>query len=333
MMELLKKLTKCPAPSGREDGIREIIENELKGTVDEIYTDALGNLICHKKGNGKKLMLAAHMDEIGFFVTFIDECGFLRFAPVGGMPRYNCINTRVIFRNGTVGTISFESKEDPSKVGFDKMYIDIGASTRAEAEEKVSIGDMAVWVSDMVLSGDKIISKALDDRAGCYALISALKGINSSPNDVYAVFTAQEEVGLRGAKTSANKIEPDMAVALDVSIVGDTPESHDFSLALGQGPSVKCMDRSFIIHPSVRKFLTDCANNASIPYQVEAASVGGTDAGAIHLSGSGVPSGTVSIPTRYIHSPNEVISAQDLKNTVAFVKTMLETDISDYLDF
>ncbi len=330
-MELLKKLTQCPAPSGREDGIREIIENELKGIVDEIYTDALGNLICHKRGNGKKLMLAAHMDEIGFFVTFIDDNGFLRFSPIGGMPKYNCINTRVVFRNGTVGTISFEDKEDPLKVGFDKMYIDIGASSRKEAEEKVSIGDMAVWVSDMVLSGDKIISKALDDRAGCYALICALKKASSSRNDVFAVFTSQEELGLRGARTSANKIEPDMAVALDVSIVGDTPKSHDFSLALGQGPSVKCMDRSFIIHPSVRKFLTDCANNAQIPFQIEAASVGGTDAGAIHLSGSGVPSGTISIPTRYIHSPNEVISAEDLKNTVNFVKNLLETDIEKYL--
>ena len=332
-MELLKKLTQCAAPSGREDGIREIIENELKDTVDEIYTDALGNLICHKKGNGKKLMLASHMDEIGFFVTFIDDNGFLRFAPIGGMPKYNCISTRVVFRNGTVGTISFESKEDPLKVGFDKMYIDIGASSRKEAEEKVNIGDMAVWVSDMVLSGDKIISKALDDRAGCYALICALKELSSSPNDIYAVFTAQEELGLRGARTSANSIEPDMAVALDVSIVGDTPQSHDFSLALGQGPSIKCMDRSFIIHPSVRKFLTDCANIAQIPFQLEAASVGGTDAGAIHLSGSGVPSGTISIPTRYIHSPNEVISAEDLKNTVEFVKQMIKTDISKYLEF
>ncbi len=331
MMELLKKLTGCTSPSGRETTVRKLIEDELSSYVDEVYTDTLGNLICHKKGNGKKLMLAAHMDEIGFFVSFIDDKGFLRFSSVGAQSPYNCINTRVRFTNGTEGTISYESKEDPTKVGFDKMYIDIGASSREEAERLVSIGDMAVFVGVLVISGDKIISKALDDRAGCYAIISAIKAISSTPNDIYAVFTVQEEVGLRGAKTATNKIMPDMAIAIDVSNGSDTPEAKANNVSLGNGPAIKCMDKSYIIHPATRRFLIDCANDGAIPFQLLASAVGGTDTGAIHLSGSGVPAATVSIPTRYIHSPGEVISQTDLQNTVLFVKKLLKTDIQKYL--
>ena len=330
-MELLKELTLCVSPSGRENKVREIIESELKTVCDEIYTDALGNLICHKKGNGKKLMLAAHMDEIGFMVTYIGDDGFLRFSTIGGVAKHNTINSQIEFTNGTKGKISYESKENPSSVGFDKMYMDIGAYSKKEAEAAVQIGDMAAYSGSFELIGGKIMAKALDDRSGCWALIRAMQKAKNSPNDIYAVFTTQEEVGLRGAKTSANLINPDMAIAIDVSNVGDTPESAELNLSLGKGPGVKLKDASFIIHESVKKLLLDAAKESGIPYQLEAANIGGTDAGAIHLSGGGIASGTISIPTRYIHSPSEVIDKSDLENTVKLLEKIVEKDISEYL--
>ena len=330
-MELLKKLTMIPSPSGRENSIRAAIESELSGVCDEIFTDALGNLICHKKGNGKKLMLAAHMDEIGFMVNYIDDKGFLRFSPVGGIMKYNTINSTIEFTNGTKGKISYENKENPSTVGFEKMYMDIGANSREEAEKYVSIGEMAVYSGNFAETGNKVMAKALDDRAGCWALIRALQNAKNVANDIYAVFTVQEEVGLRGAKTSAARIEPDMAVAIDVSNVGDTPESLELNLKLGYGPAVKIKDASFLIHESVKEFLIDSAKQASIPYQLEAASYGGTDAGAIHLTGSGVPSGTISIPTRYIHSANEVIDKDDIINTSRLVQALIENSVESYI--
>lgn len=330
-MELLRKLSLCVSPSGRESSIREIIKNELTPFCDEIYTDTLGNLICRKKGNGKKLMLAAHMDEIGFMVNYIDEKGFLRFSTIGGVTKYNSINSAVQFINGTEGKISYENKENPSTVSFEKMYMDIGADSRESAEKCVSIGDMASYAPYFALTESRIMGKALDDRAGCWALIRAMQSAKDSPNDIYAVFTAQEEVGLRGARTSASAINPDLAIAVDVSNVGDTPFSEELNLRLGKGPAVKMKDASFIIHESVRKLLIDAAEKGSIPYQLEAASYGGTDAGAIHLSGGGVPSGTISIPTRYIHSANEVIDRKDLENTAGLLKSVIDIPIENYL--
>lgn len=329
-MELLKKLTMCVSPSGRESTIGTLIKKELENYCDEIYTDTLGNLICHKKGNGKKLMLAAHMDEIGFMVTYIDENGFLRFSTVGGVSAYNCINGCVEFESGVMGKISYENKENPKTVGFDKMYIDIGASTQKEAEEKVSIGDMATYTGSFSVMGNRIMAKALDDRSGCWALIRAMQKAENPQNDIYAVFTVQEEVGLRGAKTAAALIKPDMAVSVDVSNVGDTPFSNELNLKLGKGPAIKIKDASFIINESVREMLIDCAKGSKIPYQMEAASFGGTDTGAIQLSGSGVAAGTISIPTRYIHCASEVIDADDLLNTSLFVQKIMETSVAEY---
>lgn len=330
-MELLKELVMAVSPSGRENNIREIIQNQLSSYCDEIYTDALGNLICHKKGNGKKLMLAAHMDEIGFMVNYIDDKGFLRFSIIGGVQKYNSINSTVEFTNGIKGKISYENKENPSTVSFEKMYIDIGADSRQAAESSVQIGDMASYSGNFEVIGKRIMGKSLDDRAGCWALIRAMQNAQSTENDVYAVFTAQEEVGLRGAKTSAFSINPDMAVAVDVSNVGDTPESLELNLRLGKGPAVKIKDSSFIIHEAVKNLLIDCAKESPVPYQLEAASYGGTDAGAIHLTGGGIASGTISIPTRYIHSANEVIDKSDIENTALLLQKIITTPIKNYI--
>ncbi len=324
-MELLASLTQCFSPSGREDRIRSLIKTEVEPYFTDVYTDPMGNLICRKKGNGKKLMFAAHMDEIGFMVTHIDDNGFLRFTNVGGISPFNCVNRSVVFENGTVGVISYE--KTVKDLTLEKMYIDIGAADRAEAEEKVSVGDFAGYNEGFSMMGGCASSKSMDDRVGCYALIKGIQTAQGCPNDLYAVFTVQEELGLRGAKTAAYTIEPDMGIAIDVSMVGDTPESSKYSLSLGKGPGIKLKDASFIIHPKARQLMLKAAQAAEIPYQLEAAAYGGTDAGAIHLTGGGIPAGTISIPTRYIHSPREVVSLADVENTAKLIAKIIETGI------
>lgn len=326
-MELLKKLTAVYGPSGREDEVRTVIQNEIAPYADEIKTDALGNLICRKRGSGKKLMLAAHMDEIGVIATHIDEKGFIRFANVGGVSPANCINRGVRFENGTKGVISHETKSMAKDCALDKMFIDIGAKCRKEAEEKVTIGDIAVFEGEFKIMGRRAASKTMDDRIGCYALIEALKAAKKCPNDLYVVFTVQEELGMRGAKVAANIIEPDMAIAVDVSGVGDTPESKIVDLTLGKGPSVKIRDASYIIHPAAKDFCIQCARSSGISYQLEAASFGGTDTGAVMLTGCGVPAATTSVPCRYIHSPQEVVDLDDVQNEIKLLTKMIETEV------
>lgn len=326
-MELLEKIISAFGPSGRENEVREVIKNEIAPFVDEITVDNMGNLICRKKGNGKRLMMAAHMDEIGVMVTHIDKNGFLRFANVGGVNPYNCIHRAVRFENGTVGVISGEGKTAMRDWNIDKMYIDIGVESYEEAIEKVAIGDMAVFDSCFSVIGKKVTGKTMDDRVACYALIEAVKRLEGCPNDFYAVFTTQEELGLRGASVAARVVEPDMAIAVDVSLVGDTPESSVVDLTLGKGPSVKLKDASYIISPKARDFMIKCANEIAIPYQLEVASFGGTDTGAIMLTGTGVPSATTSIPCRYIHSPQETVHLDDIENEIKFLVKMISTPI------
>lgn len=312
-MELLKKLTGTYGPSGCEAKITELIKAEAQDLADEIYTDALGNLILRKKGNGKKVMFAAHCDEIGIVVTFIDEKGFLRFSDVGGLYLRNLINRRVRFENGTTGVIGTEENNEKRQMA--KMFIDIGAKKREEAEEMVSIGDMATFEGELIVQNGKIISKALDNRAGCYVLIEALKRVKSE-NDLYFVFTTQEEVGLRGARTAAFKIEPEYALSVDVTDIGDTPKCPKMAVSLGNGAAIKIMDYSVITSPEVREKLIEIAETRGIKYQREIMTEGGTDAGVIHFTKGGVKTGGISIPTRYIHSPSEMIDENDLAASI-----------------
>lgn len=319
-MELLKELTQGFGPSGRENNIRDIIKSKVSQYADEVTADALGNLIVRKKGKGKKIMLAAHMDEIGIIVTFIDDNGYLRFSAVGGLNKQDILYKRVRFENGTVGVIGTE-KENKDKL-ISKMYIDIGTESKEEAEKSVSVGDMAAFEGDYEVSGTKVISKALDNRAGCYVLIETLKRVKSD-NDLYFVFTVQEEVGLRGAKTSSYAIAPDYAVAVDVTDTGDTPNAEEMAVKMGKGAAVKVMDRSVLCDGFVRTALIEAAKKNNIPYQLEVMTDGGTDAGAISVSRSGVKTGGVSIPTRYIHSPSEMADMNDIKACIDILSEFL----------
>lgn len=322
---LLEKLTQSFGPSGRESEITNAVLNEVRPLADEVYTDSLGSIVAHIKGNGKKIMLAAHMDEIGIAVTFIDDKGFLRFSNIGGIYVKRLLSRRVRFANGTVGVIDTES--DNKELKMSKMYIDIGASTRKEAEKLVSVGDMAVFEGGYTAENGVIISKALDNRAGCYVLIEALKNVKSH-NDLYFCFTSQEEVGLRGARAAAYSINPDYALAVDVTDTGDTPGAEPMAVKLGGGAAVKVMDRSIICDSDVRTALIELAKENNIAYQLEVMTDGGTDAGAIHISRNGVKCGGVSIPTRYIHSPSEMVSEKDLQSAAELVKAFCEYDFN-----
>ena len=324
MKELIKEITSIFGPSGNEEKIRKYIQNKINDYVDEIYEDNLGNLVAIKKGekSGKRIMFAAHMDQIGLMVTHIDDDGFLRFTNVGGIGSNFLPGTPVEFTDGTTGTIGVEKLDKINDLEMSKLYIDIGADNKEEAEEFVQIGDMAIYDSNFSANNNRVISNYHDDRIGCVVLIEAIKNIEDNINDLYFVFSAQEEVGLRGAKTAAYQIDPDIGIAVDVTGTGDTPESPTMDVSLGEGTAIKIKDNSTITHPLVKNLLVEECEDNSINYQFEILEYGGTDAGAIHLTKGGVPSGTISIPTRYIHSPTEMIDLSDVKESVKLIKVL-----------
>ncbi len=322
-VELLKKLTQEFGPSGNEEKIRDLIKSEIKDYVDSFRVDALGNLIAHKKGNGKKIMISSHMDQIGLIVTDIDKDGFIRFGNIGGISPTVSLSQRVIFDNGTIGAINSEPIEDSKKLTLDKMFIDIGAKSKEDAEKFVSIGDMCIYYSDCTDNENVVFTPYLVDRVGCFIAIEALKSIENSENDLYFVFSVQEEVGLRGARTAAYGIDPDLGIAIDVTTHGDTPKAKLFAVGLHKGAAIKVKDNSVISHPLVRESLKTLAKEKNIPYQLEVLEFGGTDTGAIHISKSGVPSGAISILTRSVHSTVEMASKEDIKNCILLLREFL----------
>ena len=319
--DLLKRLLETFGPSGNEETIREVIRQEIKDYADEIKVDALGNLIAIKRGNGKKIMVASHMDEIGIMVTNIDENGFLRFTNIGGDSI--ALYQRVMFADGTMGVVGMENGRDED-LALNKMFIDIGDMSKEEAMKKVNVGDAACFYTPYVQNDDYIMAKALDDRIGCYVTIEALKALKDCPNEVYFVFTVQEEVGLRGAKTAAYGIDPDMGIAIDVTLTGDTPKAKTMDVKMGKGTAIKIKDNSVLAHPTVKNLMIETAKENNIPYQLEILEGGGTDSGAIHLTKSGVPSGVISVPCRYVHSPSEMVSVKDVKSSIELLVKVLE---------
>lgn len=317
-LEIMQKLNACHGPSGDEGQVAAAIREMAQPYVDEITTDVLGNLICHKKGSGPKVMFAAHMDSIGFIITHIDDNGYLRFGQVGGLSAHDLPGTPVRFRNGTRGVVAVQGKVEPKDWKLDHLYIDIGAKDRAEASTMVQVGDMSVFDTVPFVSGGKLFSPYLDDRIACAILLSALERIKRSDNDLYFVFTVQEEVGLRGARTAAYGIDPDYGIAVDVTDSDDIPDApHECSSAAGKGAAIKVMDNSVICHPAVVKTLEELAVASNIPYQLDILRFGGTDAGAIHQSRAGVYTGGISAATRYVHTPLEVADLEDIEACAA----------------
>ncbi len=328
--QLIKRLTETYGPSGHEQLIREAIREEIAKLVDEVRVDALGNLIARKKGSGaaprKKVMLAAHMDEIGVIVTHVDAQGFLRFAPIGGVFPLTLFGQRCLFENGRVGVFGRERKDaKATEVKLDQMFIDVGA--RDAATSPVQVGDTAGFWRDFVDLGDRMIAKSMDDRVGCAVLIETIRELGKSPHDLFFVFTVQEEVGVRGATTSAYSVQPDLAIAIDVTDVGDTPEATTMAVGIGKGPAIKVKDAGMLAHPGLKNLLVQTAQEAKLPYQLEVLTGGSTDAMAIQLTREGIPTGVVSIPERYVHTPSEMVDFDDVQNTVKLLVNFLSRPI------
>lgn len=322
MRNTLKTLTATYGGVGRELTVADVIRKMVEPYVDTIETDAMGNMICIKKGEGKRVMLAAHMDHIGFIVTNIDENGFLRIHNVGGIRPANSMNRHVVFENGVHGVLSNETKDWDNTLA--KMYIDIGAKDRQQAQSMVSIGDVAVYAPDVFDMGDFIAGPAMDNRVGCAIVVEALKLLKQPRCEVAAVFTVQEEVGCRGARAAAYSVNPDVGIALDVTMSGDTPNGFNIACSLGKGVAIKLMDSSLICTPSVYNALESAAIRENIPYQREVLTAGGTDASAMNTTRGGIPSCVLSIPCRYVHSAAETVSVSDCEAAAKLLATVLE---------
>jgi endoglucanase len=329
MKELIKRLTECYGPSGSEEPIREQIKKEIKGLGYEVRTDVLGNLIAVRKGKGARVMIAGHMDEIGFIVTHIDKNGFVRVSNIGGIYLHNVISQRVVFANGTVGTINEERSENPSETKrMDKLYIDIGARTKAEAEAKVAVGDVAGFHRGCEFLGSRAIAKSMDDRIGCVIMIEAMKRLKNSPNELHFAFTTQEEVGLRGATTAAFGVTPDLGIAIDITGAFDTPdEKPKLPSVLGGGAAIKVKDAGMLAHPAVKKLMIDTAKANRILYQLDILEGGTTDGAAIYKTKAGIPTGVISVPTRYAHSASEMVDLKDVQASVDLLVKLLSLNL------
>ena len=322
MTELIKRLVSVPSVSGREDKIREAIIKEIEPYADEIIVDNMGNLIAHKKGEGKRVMLCAHMDEIGFFVTYIDESGYIRVSNVGGINTLSASYTEVVSENGVAGVLVPEAQTDVPKM--DGLFIDIGAKNKKQAESKVKIGDFfVVKPSFKRLLNQRYIGRPLDDRVGCAVLIEALKQAKSK-NDLYFVFSVQEEVGIRGSKPATYQIEPDFGIAVDVTGVGDKPGAKPMAVKLGEGCTIKLKDASVICSPILVEKMREIAKEENIKYQNEILIHGGTDTASIQMTGKGSVAGAISIPTAFIHSSCEMIDMKDVKEAVRLAVCLAE---------
>ncbi len=327
MQSLIQKLVETTSPSGYEAAIREVIRAEVEPLADEVRVDALGSLIAVKgrlQEGGCKIMLAAHMDEIGVIATHIDENGFIRFTTLGGVRRHALTGGRVRFLNGTLGVIYYEKLEDPNRLPtFEQMYIDVGARSREDCP--VRVGEVASFERPFNQLGSRLIAKSLDDRIGVAVLIETLRTLaergDTGPNQIFFVFSVQEEVGVRGATAAAFGIDPDLGLAVDVTTTGDTPKSARMEVSLGKGPAIKVRDSGMLADPRVVDWMARTAEKAGLPYQMEILDGGSTDARAIQLTRAGVPAGCLSIPCRYVHTPSEMV---DMDDVLSAVRLMVE---------
>jgi len=337
---LLERLSNAHGISGREGSVQEIVRQEIGPYADEIKIDCMGNLIATRKGDSSSIMIEAHADEIGLMVKQIDDKGFLRFIKIGGWFDQTLLNQRVIVHSSSgpiVGVIGskpphvMKDEEKKKPVEAKDMFIDIGCQNKKEVEDLGILAGTPVSIDRAFasLQGDRVTGKAFDNRAGLVAMIEALKRTQAK-STIYVVATVQEEVGLKGAKVSAYGLNPDLAIAADVTVPGDHPgiEMRDAPVEMGKGPVVVVADgsgRGLIASPAVVQWLSETAGKFDIPVQLEASDGGTTDATSIHLTRSGIPTGVVSVATRYIHSPVEVLSLRDIELAAELIARALET--------
>jgi tetrahedral aminopeptidase len=327
--DLIKQLTEAYGPPGYEHAVREIVKTHITPLADHVETDALGNLHGVKKGSGGgvKVMLAAHMDEIGLIVTHIDDKGFARLTPLGGVQAETMVGNRAIFTNGAMGVINIDNwlMHDGLDASHRKLYLDFGVKSKKDVP--VRIGDVAGFERPFADLGDALVAKSMDDRIGCAILIETLRRLEQTPHEVHFVFTVQEEVGVRGATTAAYKVNPDVSIAVDVTDSGDIPERKHFEVKMGAGPAIKVMDRGMLAHPGLKRWMMETATRHKIPYQMEVLTLGTTDAKAMQLTREGSAAGAISIPCRYVHTPSEMVSYSDVQNAVKLLLALLTAPI------
>ena len=335
----LEKLSNACGVTGRENPVRNLMAEMLKPYADEIQTDRMENVIAIKNGkpNAPKIMLAAHMDEVGLMVKTITKDGFIQFSKMGGiddriLPAQKVVvHTKSTAYPGVIGSKPphIQKEEERKKIiSYDDLFIDIGAKNKDDAVGMgVAIGDPVAF--DVVytnLGKDTVMGKAFDNRAGCAVMVETLRLLKEVDCTVCAVGTVQEEVGLRGAATAAFGVDPDLALALDVTIAGDVPGVREFdtSVKMGKGPALTISDSGLITHPKILRWLLDTAQEEQIAIQLESGLLGSTDAARISITRQGIPSGSISIPTRYIHSPTSIISLQDLELSAKLAAAALQ---------
>lgn len=337
--ELLKKITETPGAPGHEQPIRDLIISLIKDHVDELHTDRMGNLIARKKGNGPKVMAAAHMDEISLISTHVDNNGFIRFSTLGGFDPETLITQRVWVHGketvpGVIGNKPIHIQTDEEKKSKSKLsglFIDVGGKADV-VKDLVQAGTVITRDRDLRVMGDCISAKSLDNRISVYILVKALIETKNSSADFYAAFTVQEEVGLRGARVAAQAIQPEIGINLDVTLANDVPgvSDHEKCTTLGGGIGIKVMDKSIICTPSLVTYLEQLSENHSIHHQREVLTAGGTDTSAMqYLMGIGSHVTSISCPTRYIHSTVETCAIADIKAGVQLTKACIE-EIGSY---
>lgn len=326
-IEYLRKFMKASGVSGNEKEVAEVIKKEIAPYVDEVYIDAMGSLIAHKKGNGeKKLMFAAHMDEIGFMVNYITDEGYLRVSRMGGINFTASAYSHVVFDNGLNGVLVPEARTAVQNFKPENVYVDIGAKNKKDAERRVKIGDFCRVQPELYhLAGSRVSGRPIDNRIGCYMLYEVAKRLETCENDTYFVFTSQEEVGVRGAKTSAYAIAPDYGVAVDIGGAGDIINCAPFAVVLGAGPAIKLKDGMVICHNTMVDLMKGIAEDKKIKYQLEILEGGGTDTCMLQQAGGGCIAGAVSVPTRYGHSGVETIDMSDVEGGIEIMKGICET--------
>lgn len=332
MNELIRTLTEAYGPSGFEDEVRDLIRPLVEPLADEISVDAMGNLIAHKRAKGGKpnplkVMVAAHMDEIGIMASHITEKGFLRFTNIGGVFPNTLLAGRVRFANGTTGVIGSDQLDDMSSIHpLNKHFIDVGATSREDCP--VRVGDAAHFYRPFEARGRHLTAKSMDDRIGCAIAIEAMRRLpDAVEHDLYFVFSVQEEVGTRGAEVAANGILPDVSIALDVTRTGDIPEARPMDVRLGGGPAIKVKDSGMIAHPGLVRLMRQRATEAGISYQMEVLEHGSTDARSMQVAGPGSAAGCISVPCRYLHTTSETLDAEDVEGCIALLVAVLSGEI------
>jgi endoglucanase len=335
MNDLIKMLVEAFGPSGFEDGMRDLIRPLVEPYADDVAVDAMGNLIVHLNaanppadGVPLKVMIAAHMDEIGVMVSHIEENGFLRFTNIGGVFPQTLLGGRVVFANGTTGIVGSDRIEDRSKVHpLEKHFIDVGASSRDDVP--VAVGDPAGFVRPFEVNGSRLTAKSMDDRIGCVVAIEALRRLSRERmnHDLTVVFSVQEEVGTRGAQAAANRLLPDVGIALDVTLTGDVPEARSMAVSLGQGAAIKVKDSGMISHAGLVRLMRQRAEEAGLAYQLEVLDGGSTDARSMQIAGPGCAAGCISIPCRYVHTPSETVDSADVESAVELLVAILSNPI------